>query len=93
MSDNGPGLNPALRARAFARFDRAGVEAAGAPTSGSGLGLAIAQAYARRNGGDIVLADGETNAQGGVGLCAILWIPLLGDNPGIQEPDSLKKAD
>jgi two-component system sensor histidine kinase TctE len=93
VADNGPGLSRALRARAFARFDRAGVEAAGAPSSGSGLGLAIAQAYARRNGGDIVLADGEANAQGGVGLCAILWIPLLGDNPGIQEPDSLKKAD
>jgi two-component system sensor histidine kinase TctE len=93
VSDNGPGLSPALRARAFARFDRAGNEAAAAPTSGSGLGLAIAQAYARRNGGDIVLADGETNVQGGVGLCAILWIPLLGDNPGIQEPDSAKKAD
>jgi two-component system sensor histidine kinase TctE len=93
VSDNGPGLSRALRTRAFARFDRAGVEAGGMPTSGSGLGLAIAQAYARRNGGDIVLADGEPNAQGGVGLCAILWIPLLGDNPGIQEPDSLKKAD
>lgn len=93
VSDNGTGLNPALRARAFARFDRAGVEAAGAPSSGSGLGLAIAQAYARRNGGDIVLADGEANSQGGVGLCAILWIPLLGDNPGIQEADSAKKAD
>jgi two-component system sensor histidine kinase TctE len=93
VSDNGPGLNPALRARAFARFDRAAVEAGGTPSSGSGLGLAIAQAYARRNGGDIVLADGEPNPQGGFGLCAILWIPLLGDNPGIQEPDSLKKAD
>lgn len=88
VSDNGAGLSPALRARAFERFDRAGVEAGGNPTSGSGLGLAIARAYAQRNGGDIVLADGEPNDRGGVGLCAILWVPCLGDNPGIQEPDS-----
>lgn len=84
VCDNGPGLNPALRVSAFDRFDRAGAERGGVSPSGSGLGLAIARAYARRNGGDIVLRDGESNVLGGVGLCAVLWIPLLGDNPEIQ---------
>jgi two-component system sensor histidine kinase TctE len=95
VSDNGPGLSPNLRARAFERFDRAGADrrASDTPSSGSGLGLAIARAYARRNGGDIILRDGEANAHGGTGLSAVLWIPLLRDNPGIQDPDSLKKAD
>jgi two-component system sensor histidine kinase TctE len=88
VCDNGPGIDPALRARAFGRFDRAGADRGNATSSGSGLGLAIARAYARRNGGDIVLRDGESNSHGGVGLCAVLWISLLGDNPGIQGLDS-----
>ncbi|MEI2418205.1 sensor histidine kinase [Orrella sp. JC864] len=71
--DNGPGLAPELRERAFARFERVG---AGKDESGSGLGLAIARAYARRNGGDIELGDGEPNDQGSVGLRAILRLPL-----------------
>ncbi|WP_454688872.1 sensor histidine kinase [Achromobacter aloeverae] len=93
VADNGPGLPAALRARAFERFDRAGADSGQRSSSGSGLGLAIARAYARRNGGDILLEDGEPNALGGAGLCAILWIPLLRDNPVIQGPDSIKKAD
>jgi len=93
VADNGPGLEPASRFRAFERFDRAGADGVQGASSGSGLGLAIARAYARRNNGDILLEDGEPNAQGGVGLCAILWIPLLRDNPVIQGLDSIKKAD
>lgn len=75
VSDNGPGIDAASRGRAFARFDRLGP---GRPSvsSGSGLGLSIARAYARRNNGDIMLRDGEPNAQGGVGLAAVLWLPL-----------------
>ncbi|MCD0504089.1 ATP-binding protein, partial [Bordetella petrii] len=64
------------RARAFARFDRVGSEGATA-SAGSGLGLSIARAYARRNDGDIELRDGEPNPQGGVGLAAVLWVPLV----------------
>jgi two-component system, OmpR family, sensor histidine kinase TctE len=93
VADNGAGIEPALRARAFERFNRAGAEGGQGAASGSGLGLAIARAYARRNGGDILLQDGESNASGGVGLSAILWIPLLRDNPLIQGLDSVKKAD
>lgn len=75
VSDNGPGLAPVLRARAFARFERVGTDKPEA-SSGSGLGLAIARAYARRNDGDIELRDGEPNGHGGVGLAAVLWLPL-----------------
>ena len=75
MSDNGPGLEPLLRARAFARFERVGTDKPVA-SSGSGLGLAIARAYARRNDGDIELRDGEPNEQGGVGLASVVWLPL-----------------
>lgn len=91
VSDDGPGIAPVLRSRAFARFDRIDAER-GSSTSGSGLGLAIARAFARRNDGDIELRDGEPNNQGGTGLAAVFWIPLLSDNPGIQEADSAKKA-
>lgn len=92
VTDNGQGIPPALRERAFARFDRAGADRAGkdrsAPASGSGLGLSIARAYARRNDGDIELRDGDPNAQGGVGLAAVLWMPLVRDFPAIQSQDS-----
>ncbi|ARP97566.1 sensor histidine kinase [Bordetella genomosp. 13] len=84
VSDNGPGIAPALRKRAFARFDRVGADRSSS-VSGSGLGLSIARAYARRNDGDIVLRDGEPNAAGGCGLAAVLWMPLLKDAPSAPE--------
>ncbi len=72
--DNGPGIPPAEREAAFERFQRRGSEPAGTPR-GAGLGLAIARAYARRNGGDIVLADPPGQPDAG-GLCARLVLPL-----------------
>lgn len=81
VRDSGPGI-PADRHEAlFRRFQREvdGAQPSGAgeaPARGAGLGLAIARAYARRNGGDIVFAPGEPNAQGGRGLCAALRLPL-----------------
>ncbi|SAI73309.1 two component sensor kinase [Bordetella ansorpii] len=87
VADNGPGIPVALRKRAFARFDRVGADRAHS-ASGSGLGLSIARAYARRNDGDIELRDGEPNSDGGTGLAAVLWMPLIRDFPTIQEPDS-----
>lgn len=85
ISDNGPGIGAAARCRAFARFDRLGSGRSSIST-GSGLGLAIARAYARRNAGDVLLRDGEPNAQGGVGLSAVLWVPVALPNevaPGL----------
>lgn len=72
--DNGPGVVPEMRERVFERFERADARDVGA-AGGSGLGLAIARAYARRNGGDIVMRDGEINEAGTRGLAAVLTLP------------------
>lgn len=82
VSDDGPGIPPERRAEVFERFRQGGDRA------GAGLGLAIARAYARRNGGDIVLADADADAVLGPdaasphrpGLRATLQLPLA--NPG-----------
>ncbi|OWT54247.1 sensor histidine kinase [Candidimonas nitroreducens] len=75
VSDNGPGLDPLLRPSVFVRFERGGAQRQHMRGSGSGLGLAIALAYAERNGGTIVLEDGDPNDAGGVGLRAVLKVP------------------
>lgn len=55
VSDSGPGVSPADRARVFERFYRgANGRLAG---SGTGLGLAIVDALVRRWGGSVALAD------------------------------------
>jgi len=77
VSDNGPGLAPALRESVFVRFARGGRSRHPAQSGGSGLGLAIARAYAQRNGGTITLEDGDPNPQQGVGLRAVLRMPSL----------------
>ncbi len=87
VADNGPGIDPSLRARAFARFDRIGGERSAA-SSGTGLGLAIARGFARRNDGDIELRDGEPNDQGGHGLAAVFWIPLAHAKPSDPGADA-----
>jgi len=56
VSDNGPGIPDAVRARLFQPFASVGRE------GGTGLGLAIARDLARAHGGDIVLT--ETGANG-----------------------------
>lgn len=73
VCDDGPGIAPERRAQVFDRFH---TTTAG---EGAGLGLAIARAYARRNGGEIVLGDGDRPAgPGRPGLCAGLELPLAG---------------
>lgn len=84
VHDTGPGIAPARRAAVFERFHRA-ADGGDASQRGAGLGLAIARAYARRNGGDIVLEDGGGDGGGNVGggdapgqrggLCAVLRLP------------------
>jgi two-component system sensor histidine kinase TctE len=88
VDDTGPGMSADERAHAFQRFRRAheGGSRVGKPKAapkdaryaaeGSGLGLAIARAYAGRSGGQVELADGEPNDQGGVGLSARIRVPL-----------------
>jgi two-component system sensor histidine kinase TctE len=75
VRDDGPGIAQARRAEVFERFHSAGPS--GDSSRGAGLGMAIARAYARRNGGDIELADPLS----GTGLRAILRLPLA---PGSQ---------
>lgn len=59
VTDQGPGIPPALRARVFERFYRV----PGQDQAGSGLGLAIAERAAVRNGARIVL-DGGPDGRG-----------------------------
>ena len=80
VRDDGPGIAQARRAQVFERFHSAG-SAAEKGSHGSGLGLSIARAYARRNGGDIELADAPT----GTGLRAILRLPLILSPPPLGE--------
>ena len=78
VCDDGPGIPQARRAEVFERFRQVGNDAGdGSATNarGAGLGLAIASAYARRNGGDITLAD-AAGTEGGTGLRATLRLPL-----------------
>ena len=76
VCDNGPGLSEHFYGRAFARFDRIGLEKGAGRAEGSGLGLAIARAYMRRNGGDVELSAGDPNNAGSTGLRASIWLPL-----------------
>lgn len=91
VADNGPGIEASMRERAFARFERIMVDRT-TTSSGSGLGLSIARAFARRNGGDIELRDGEPNAAGGYGLAAVFHMPRAFDTAEIQLADNQKKA-
>jgi two-component system, OmpR family, sensor histidine kinase TctE len=66
IEDNGPGLSPELRARAFERFVR------GAPHGeGCGLGLAIVREIAERHGGSAQLLPAAPQ-----GCIARLTLPL-----------------
>jgi signal transduction histidine kinase len=55
VSDQGPGIAPEDRSRAFDRFYRA----PGATAGGSGLGLAIVKAIAQRHAAEVTLGDAE----------------------------------
>lgn len=67
VADDGPGLPPEWRERAFDRFWRA----PGQQATGSGLGLAIVQQAARRLGGRVRIEDGL----GGHGIAFVLSLP------------------
>lgn len=77
--DNGPGIAPIRREDVFKRLHHAS-PGTGKGRHGAGLGLAIARAYARRNGGEIALADlaisPNDTASSTHGLRAILSLPL-----------------
>jgi signal transduction histidine kinase len=56
VTDEGPGIPPAERARVFERFTR-GERPAGGGAGGTGLGLAIAQWVVELHGGSIAVVD------------------------------------
>ncbi|MGZ6695001.1 MAG: sensor histidine kinase [Solirubrobacteraceae bacterium] len=59
VEDDGPGVAPELRERAFERF----VRGAGDRGSSSGLGLAIVRAVAESHGGTVTLEDADPGAR------------------------------
>lgn len=67
FEDDGPGLEPPFRERAFEVFERLGAEV---DPGGRGLGLTMARLLAYRMGGDLACVDPE-----GVGACfeLTLW--------------------
>jgi len=79
VSDSGPGLDPAERARAGERFFRAD----GARTTpGSGLGLSLVRAVAALHGGELRLADARPG-EVPPGLEATLLLPVEAPSPPV----------
>ncbi len=74
IDDDGPGIDPARRAEALQRFTRLD-DSRSRP--GIGLGLSLVAAVAELHGGRLILADGLSRADGGVGLRATLILPKL----------------
>ncbi len=68
VSDNGPGIDPALAARVFDRFSRGNPGRTG---PGSGLGLAIVRAIAEALGGSAEVTSSTTG-----GASVVVRIPL-----------------
>jgi signal transduction histidine kinase len=77
VSDDGPGLDPKLRAQVFDRFVRGGGPADTATGPGSGLGLAIVSAVAASHGGS---AEGKESVSGGA--LFRVRLPLTADRVG-----------
>jgi len=85
--DEGPGMEPKERERAFERFYRGGASRGGA--AGTGLGLSVVEALARRWAGSVRL---EERPEGGTR--AELRLPLQGLRPGEQgEPSPDPQLD
>ncbi|MFI5490764.1 ATP-binding protein [Micromonospora echinaurantiaca] len=76
VTDDGPGIPVADRARVFDRFTRLD-DARARDAGGTGLGLAIVRELVRRAAGTVELADAEP----GPGLCVRLRLPALPDEP------------
>jgi signal transduction histidine kinase len=81
VSDDGPGIPPADRERAFGRFVRLDDARSRdeTETGGAGLGLAIVRAIARTHGGSAYL-EGATP-----GLSAVVRLPAAPDQPPLRE--------
>ena len=72
VSDNGPGINDADKARLLEPFERGSAARTGLDDPGFGLGLAIARGVAQAHGGTLSLLDNQPT-----GLIARLTLPVL----------------
>ena len=79
VEDEGPGLPPAIRDRAFERFVRGGRDGG----RGSGLGLAIVSAVADSHGGTVRYED-----RPGGGARFIVTLPAHAATPAVREPET-----
>ena len=77
MTDNGPGIRDAEKAKVVERFYR-GDASRGTP--GVGLGLSLAQAVARLHGSELELSDEHP------GLRVVLLLPLCEPDAGSKSP-------
>jgi two-component system sensor histidine kinase FlrB len=69
VSDNGPGVSPALRQRIFEPFFTS-------RTDGTGLGLAVVKSVAEAHGGEIRVDSAGSQDAGFHGACFVLRLPL-----------------
>jgi signal transduction histidine kinase len=76
ISDDGPGVPPAMRERAFERFGRLTDDPSSAAAGGTGLGLAIARWVATLHGGTVRFVDPPEGTSG-----AVLHVDLPVDPP------------
>ncbi len=71
VTDDGPGLAPELRERAFERFVRGEAAGAGGRQAGTGLGLSIVRAVSERHGGTVQVGEADPGARFTVRLPAV----------------------
>ena len=79
VTDTGPGIDPALHARLFARFAR-GANPGTTDAGGSGLGLAFVRVVATRHRGSVGVRD--AGHVGGTGSEFVLRLPRHDGPPG-----------
>lgn len=79
VTDDGPGIPAADRARVFERFTRLD-DSRALDTGGAGLGLAIVRELVRRHGGTVTLSDADDTADavGAPGLRVAVRLPSPG---------------
>jgi len=63
VCDDGPGLAPELRERAFERFVRGETAGVAGGPAGTGLGLSIVRAVAERHGGTVDVGEADPGAR------------------------------
>jgi two-component system, OmpR family, sensor kinase len=87
VTDDGPGVPPEMRQRAFERFARGDGDAAPTARGGSGLGLAIVRAVAEAHGGSVALSQPE-----GGGARVVVRLPAAGGPKAREQAERKLRA-